>query len=546
MSSSQPSGLTYPQLLEYQARVRPDSLAVATPHQRATWRALAGDVTRHGAALQTLGVGKGAKVGILMPNCYEWVVWAYAAASIGAVVVPANTRFREAELAYQLTASDTEVLVLAPEINGVDFMGMLQSLAPELAGAAPGGWRSASLPRLRHVVAVGAATAPMGAWRGDRIAPVPDGAAQERVRAAMAQVAPDDPAIIQYTSGSTAFPKGVLLSHRSTVLNAFHVNQRLGIEASDRIFVPGPFFHVGGSTLGMLLGLLAGAPIYTLPRFDPAQVLDVVQRERITAYSGVDSLFLSLYKHADFHRDRFASVCKGWIASSPEVVRMVQRDMGFAGVANCYGISEASPNITVGALDEPPELRAATCGLPHAGCEVKVVDPDTGREQPRGDAGEILFRGYSLMLGYYKNPEETAKAIDGDGWLHTGDKGVVRPSGHLEYHGRIKDMLRVGGENLAPAQVEEVLLQHPKVRQAVVVGLPDERLVEVPAAVVELKDGERCTVEEINAWCQERLAPFKVPRIVAFVDQMPMTGSGKIQKFRIRQEVFGISPEART
>ncbi len=537
------SGYTYPRLLALQARTRPDALAIVTPTRRVTWRELHDDVRRYALALQKLGVERDTKVGILMPNSDEWATWCFAAAALGAVVVPANTRFRQNELAYQLKASDTHTLILAPTVGDADFLAMVDTLVPELAGAAPGAWRAAAFPALRNViVSAPRASVPQGALTTAEATPPASSAELAAIDAIALAVEPGEPVVIQYTSGTTAFPKGAVLSHLSTARNAYHVNERLHITADDRILVPGPFFHVGGSTLGLLLGLVAGATIYTLPRFDPATVLAVIARERITVYSGVDSLFLTLYKHPDFRREAFASVTKGWIASSPDIVRMVQHDMGLAGIANVFGISEASPNITIGDLDEPPELRATTCGLPHPDCEVKIVDPATGISQPAGTSGEILYRGYSLMLGYYNNPAETAKTIDADGWLHTGDRGVLRASGHLEYHGRIKDMLRVGGENLAPAEVEQVLCTHPKVRQAAVVGLPDERMVEVPAAVVELKDGVECTAEEITAWCKERLASFKVPRVVAFVDRMPMTGSGKIQKFRMRQEVFGIAP----
>ena len=540
------SQYTYPRLLAHQVAVRPDAMAVVTPTERVTWRQVQADTVRLSGVLLDLGVDAGTKVGVLMPNGYQWVEWAYAAAGIGAVIVPVNTRFRQPELEYQLNASDTHTLVLQPRIGDVDFLAMLLNLVPELQSATPGEWRSATFPALRAVVVVGDGGEDIpGVLRGSALARPLSPAMMDRVRRAQVTVRTDDPVVIQYTSGTTAFPKGAVLSHLSTARNAYHVNQRLRIGPDDRIFVPGPFFHVGGSTLGMLLGLVAGAPIYTVPRFDPATVLRVIERERITVYSGVDSLFLGLYKHPDFRKSTIASITKGWIASSPDIVRMVQRDMGIEGIANVFGISEASPNITIGDLDEPMELRATTCGLPHDDCEVRVVDPGTGQEVAAGQSGEITFRGYALMLGYYNNPAETAKAIDRDGWLHTGDRGVLRPSGHLEYHGRIKDMLRVGGENLAPAEVEEVLCRHPKVRQAAVVGLPDERMVEVPAAVLELKDGEHCTVEEITAYCKERLAPFKVPRVVAFVDQMPMTGSGKIQKFRMRHEIFGIAPEKR-
>lgn len=537
------SQFTYPRLLARQGAARPESIAIVTPTRRVTWGQLQVDAMRLSGALLDLDVEPGTKVGILMPNGYEWVEWAHAVAGIGGVIVPVNTRFRQAELAHQLKASDTHTLVLQPRIGHVDFMAMLLDLVPELRSGRVGAWRSTEFPMLRQVVIVGDHGEDVpGALRAAALSRPLSPAMTDRVRRAQLTVGVDDPVVIQFTSGTTAFPKGAVLSHLSTARNAFHVNQRLRIHADDRLFVPGPFFHVGGSTLGMLLGLVAGAPVHTLARFEPAAVLQVIKRERITVYGGVDSLFLGLFKHADFHKSAVASITKAWIASSPDIVRMVQRDMGIEGIANVFGISEASPNITIGDLDESMELRATTCGLPHEGCEVRVIDPASGQSVPAGQSGEILFRGYALMQGYYNNPADTSKAIDDEGWLHTGDRGVLRPSGHLEYHGRIKDMLRVGGENIAPAEVEEVLCQHPKVCQAALVGLPDDRLIEVPAAVLELKEGEQCTAEEITAYCKERLAPFKVPRIVVFVDQMPMTGSGKIQKFRMRQEIFGVPP----
>ncbi len=535
------SGFTYPKLLGAQAGEKPTKPAVVTPARTLTWKELDDEAGRLSGVLLALGVGPGDKVGILMPNCCEWVAWAHGAAGIGAVVVPVNTRFRADELAYQLKASDTRVLVMHRMIGDIDFLGMVRNLVPEIVVAAPEGLRSAALPSLRHVVCLDAAAGDAAGLLAEAQVRglVPSGGS-DAVRRAREAVRPQDPVIIQYTSGTTAFPKGATLSHYGTARNAFHVNERLHVDADDRIFVPGPFFHVAGTTLGILLGLVSGATIYTLPRYEPAAVLDAIERERITVYNGVDSLFITLFKHPSFRTSAMASVRTGWIASSPEIVRMVHEDMGLRGIVNVFGISEASPNVTLCDMDDPIELRAQTCGYPHPDCELRIADPGTGAALPPGEAGEICFRGYSLMLGYYNNPAETEKAIDRDGWLHTGDRGLLRPTGELEYFGRIKDMLRVGGENLAPAEVEEVLSQHPKVRQSAVVGIPDDRLVEVPAAVVELKPGEECTADEIVAFCKARLAGFKVPRAVAFVDALPMTGSGKIQKFRLRQEVFNV------
>ena len=539
--SSDFSEFTYPRLLRLQATTRPNALAVVTSACSMTWKQLDAEAIQCGAALLALGLVSNDKVGILMSNCCEWVAWAHGAAGVGAVIVSANTRFRQEELAYQLKASDTRVLVMQKRMGEADFLAMLLDLVPELKTARPGNWRSAAFPELRQVICIDVAAEEvpgiLSAAEAVRLA-TPDFIGQ--ARRAQDKVRPQDAAIIQYTSGTTAFPKGVMLSHYGTSRNAFHVNERLHIGADDRIYAPGPFFHVGGTTLGILLSLLSGATIYTQAKFDPPSVLATVEKEKITVYNGVDSLFITLFKHPAFRREAVASIKKGWIASSPEIVRMVHREMGLTGITNVYGISEASPNVTICDLDDPAELRAETCGYPHPDCEVKIVDPQTQAGLAPGEQGEICFRGYSLMLGYYKNPTETAKAIDRDGWLHTGDRGLLRATGELDYFGRIKDMLRVGGENLAPAEVEEVLCQHPKVRQAAVVGIPDERLVEVPAAVLELKPGEGCSAEEIVDFCKSRLAAYKVPRTIAFVDSLPMTGSGKIQKFRLRQDVFKV------
>jgi acyl-CoA synthetase (AMP-forming)/AMP-acid ligase II len=535
---------TWPALLAQRAAERPQHPALVTAERTLTWKSLEEEVGRLAAQLRALGVAPGNKVGILLPNGCAWVAWAYAIASIGAVIVPVNWRFRSDELDYQLAHSDTCLLVMQRTIGDTHFVDVVAALVPEVVQALPGAGRNARFPALRHVVCLDALPGDppgmMSVETARGVAPPRDAEAIEARR----RVQAGDPVLIQYTSGTTAFPKGAVLTHEGTARNAWNVNARLRVDADDRLLVPGPFFHVAGTTLGFLLGLLSGATVHTLARFEPVAVMDAIRRHRITVYSGVDSLFLALYKHPAFERSALASVEKGWIASSPEIVRMVQDEMGLRGVANVYGTSEGSPNVTIADRDDPPEIRAATCGRPHPGSEVKVVDPASGRSVPAGVAGEICFRGYSLMRGYYKNPEATARAIDSDGWFHSGDRGLLRASGDLEYHGRLKDMLRVGGENVAPAAVEETLCRHPQVRQAAVIGVPDAKLVEVPVAVVELKPGARCDEQAIVEFCRARLAGFKVPRRIVFVDTMPMTGSGKIQKFRLKELVAIAKPEA--
>lgn len=535
---------TLSQALARQVAERGAAEAFVAPGERLTWAALQDGARAIARSLHAAGVRRGDHVGVLLGNGGTWVQVFYACAMLGAVTVPVNTRFKTDELAFCLKQADVKVLLTADSFLGIDFLDLLTQVEPALDQALPG----AALPLLRQVVVLGE-RCPRGAGRwidflgaGEA---VDDATLQDRMRA----VAPDDVLLIQYTSGTTSFPKGVMLTHANMLTNAWAAAQRIGVRPDDRYFSIRPYFHVAGTTLSILVSLMSGCCLLTLPKFDVADALRMLDEERCTLTSGNDTIFLMLMGHPDFDRARI-HLRGGWAAAGPQVMQKIRDVMGVPGICNAYGQSEASPNITLSAHDDPFELRAMGWALPHPGMQVRVVDPGTGEPLPAGMQGEIQARGWSVMKGYYKMPEATARALSADGWLSTGDLGEMDAAGRLRMVGRLKDMFRVGGENVAPAEVEETLHGHPAVRMAQVVGVPDARLGEVPAAFVLLKDGQDCTAEELTAWCKARCANFKVPRYVEIVDSFEhigMTGSSKVQKNKLRAHalaLFGLEQQA--
>lgn len=535
---------TLSQALARQVAERGAAEAFVAPGERLTWAALQDGARAIARSLHAAGVRRGDHVGVLLGNGGTWVQVFYACAMLGAVTVPVNTRFKTDELAFCLKQADVKVLLTADSFLGIDFLDLLTQVEPALDQALPG----AALPLLRQVVVLGERCPRGGGRWADFLGAgeaVDDATLQDRMRA----VAPDDVLLIQYTSGTTSFPKGVMLTHANMLTNAWAAAQRIGVRPDDRYFSIRPYFHVAGTTLSILVSLMSGCCLLTLPKFDVADALRMLDEERCTLTSGNDTIFLMLMGHPDFDRARI-HLRGGWAAAGPQVMQKIRDVMGVPGICNAYGQSEASPNITLSAHDDPFELRAMGWALPHPGMQVRVVDPGTGEPLPAGMQGEIQARGWSVMKGYYKMPEATARALSADGWLSTGDLGEMDAAGRLRMVGRLKDMFRVGGENVAPAEVEETLHGHPAVRMAQVVGVPDARLGEVPAAFVLLKDGQDCTAEELTAWCKARCANFKVPRYVEIVDSFEhigMTGSSKVQKNKLRAHalaLFGLEQQA--
>ena len=487
--------------------------------------------------LRALGIGRGDHVAICMGNSLEWLELFYAAATLGAVTVPVNTRFKADELQYCLKQADVRLLAIADRFLKIDFAAMLRAVCPAVDAKLP----DPALPKLENVVVIGK-DVPRGALSFEEMLalgaawddPFPD------------EVTPGDTLLMQFTSGTTSYPKAVMLTHDNMLRNAAYVAERFDCRPEDRYFSARPFYHVAGTTLSLLAALTSGACLVSSPSFEAGEALVLMEREHCTLTSGNDTMFLMIMGHPDFGA-RKLSLRGGWVSAGPEVSRKVVERLGMRGICHAYGLSEASPNVYMSWHHDDIEKRIEGWGHPLEGLGVAIVDPETGKDCPPGKSGEILVRGWSVMQGYYKMPAETAKAIDTEGWLHTGDLGIEDDEGRIRFLTRIKDVFRVGGENVAPAEVEEVLHRHPKVKQAQVIGVPDARLGEVAAAYLILAPRAQGTPEEFIAWGREHMANFRAPRYVRIVDSFDtigMTGSAKVQKNKLRAQAlldFGLA-----
>ncbi len=515
------------------AATRGDAEALVTATARLTYSDQHRAVRRAAKAMHTLGVRHGDFVGILLGNNETWVTLFYAAAMIGAVTVPINTRFKSAELAFCLKQADVKTLFTADRFLNIDFSKFLCEAEPAVDRTLPG----EMLPLLEHVVVVGS-DIPKAGRSFDEFLALAHGVTDATLDALAANVRPHDLLLIQFTSGTTAYPKAVMLTHDNMLRNAWAVGERMGIRADDRYFNCRPFFHVAGTTLSLLVSLIAGACLVTLPTFEAGAALAMMAQERCTLTSGNDTLFQLMMGHPGFDP---AKLCLrgGWSAAGPETMRNIIEKMGARDVCIAYGLSEASPNVVLNDYRDDVELRIAGLATPLPGVEVRIME--RGTAVPAGATGEIEVRGWNVMRGYYKNPDETAKTFTPDGWLRTGDLGVLTDDGRLRMVGRVKDVFRVGGENVAPAEVEGVLLTHPAVATAQVVGVPDARLGEVGAAFVTLKGDAAATEAEIADFMKRRCANFRVPRYLAVVvsfEAIGMTASGKVQKNRLREHAI--------
>ena len=497
----------------------PEIEALVAGDGRLTYAELDADVARLRAALVSAGIGRGDHVGLCLGNGVRWVSLFLAIGSIGAVSVPVNTRFRAEELAYALRQSRVTTLFVADRFLKADFIAMLRSLLPEIDVALPG----PALPDLRRVVVLGT-DVPAGATALDAFIAAAGPPAPP-------DCSPDDVLLIQYTSGTTSFPKGVQLTHRNMLGNAWFSGGRIGFRVADRFHSARPFFHVAGSTLSVLSALQHVVTLVTMDRFEPEEALRLMEAERCTHFSGNDTMALMLLNHPSrAHRNL---VLRGaWVAASATVMRRVMDELGARQCVAGYGQSEASPNIAQSCWWEPEEVRATSLMRPQPGIEVRIRG-ENGEDLPPDQPGEIVVRGWSVMRGYFDKPTETAKALSPDGWLSTGDQGKLDANGRLQFLGRLGDIIRVGGENVSPAEIEDVLHRHPAIRQAAVVGVPDPRLMEVVAAFLIPNEDAACDPEAITAWCRERVAGFKVPRHVFVVpdfESIGMTASSKIPK----------------
>jgi len=509
--------------------------ALVIDGQRWTFARLRDEARRVARALVACGVKPGEHVGLCTGNRVEWVAFFLGAGLAGAVTVPVNTRFKSDELRYCLAQADVTVLVVADRFLKVDFIGMLRGIEPALDTSLPG----SALPRLRRVAVLGT-DVPAGACRWEDFLASGDGEPLPGRRAG-----PDDVVLIQYTSGSTSFPKGVQLSHDNMLRNADAIAQRIGLEAGDRYFSARPFFHVAGTTLSILAALSRGACLVSTPAFDAGTSLEMMEAERCTFVSGNDPMFQMMLSHPTLPSRRLV-LRGGWGSCTPQMMQAAEQTFGMK-ICHAYGLSEAAPNVCMSDWRDPPEKRWNSFALPLPGLSVRMADAQTGRAVPPGATGEIQVRGWSLMKGYYGMPEQTAATFTPDGWLRTGDLGTFDDDGRMHFIGRIKEVFRVGGENVAPAEVEDLLLRHPAVAQAQVVGVPDARLGEVGAAYVVLRDGAALEPEALIEWTRAHIANFKVPRYAKVVDgfeAIGMTASVKVQKNRLREHAlrdFGLA-----
>lgn len=512
----------------------PDGEALVVRHQdvRWTWGELKARVDRVAAGLLARGLKPGDRVGIWAPNCAEWVIVQFATAKAGLILVNINPAYRVAELDYALNKVDCAALILAPSHKTSDYVAMLGELAPELSSSTPGALNAARLPNLRLVVVLGdreySGCLPFASLASDDTAALADIALD-----------PDMPVNIQFTSGTTGFPKGATLSHRNILNNGAFVGARIGLAHHDRLCVPVPLYHCFGMVMGNLACAVHGATIiYPAEAFDPQAVLETVEAERCTALYGVPTMFIAALNHPEFAQFDLSSLRTGIMAGSPcpmTVMQEVIDRMHMEQVTIAYGMTETSPVSFQSDTDDPLDLRVSTVGRVQPHLEVKLIDLG-GNIVARGETGELCTRGYSVMLGYWNDAERTADAVDTDGWMHTGDLATIDEEGYCEIVGRIKDMVIRGGENIYPREIEEYLLTHPDILDVQCVGIPDEKYGEELCAWIVLREGTTLDEDQARDHCRGRIAHFKIPRHVLFVNDFPMTVTGKVQKFAMREQ----------
>ncbi len=540
---------------------QPEREALVSRHQglRYTYAELQAEARRLASALLRQGLVPGDRVGIWSHNNAEWVLMQLATAQVGLVLVNINPAYRTSEVEYALNKVGCKLLVSMARFKTSDYLGMLRELAPEWAGQQPGKLGAMKLPLLRTVVWIDGGTDAAGAQgaeepgllrfsdliaRGD--------AADPGVDAAAAGLAATDPINIQFTSGTTGFPKGATLTHRNILNNGFFIGECMQLTPADRLCIPVPLYHCFGMVLGNLACFTHGSTIvYPNDGFDPLSVLQTVQDEKCTGLHGVPTMFIAELDHPRFKEFDLSTLRTGIMAGSPcptEVMKRVVEQMNLREITIAYGMTETSPVSCQSSTDTPLEKRVSTVGQVQPHLEIKIIDPETGAVVARGQRGEFCTRGYSVMHGYWGDEEKTREAIDAEGWMHTGDLATMDDAGYVNIVGRIKDMVIRGGENIYPREIEEFLYRHPQVQDVQVVGVPDEKYGEELCAWIIAKPGTQPTEDDIRAFCKGQIAHYKVPRYIRFVASFPMTVTGKIQKFKIRDEMkdqLGLS-EAKT
>jgi len=518
----------------------PERPALIVPDQgvRWTWRELDDAVTRTAAGLLTLGLERGARVGVWSLNCSEWVVMQFATARAGLVLVNINPAYRTHELQYALTLVECRALVLPRSFKTSNYMDMLRELAPELDSATPGKLLAAKLPALRHVIVLGDGAAVAGTHRFSDLSDCRDAPALALLDVLQQQLDPHEPVNIQFTSGTTGSPKGATLTHHNIVNNGYFIGEYMRFTEEDRLCIPVPFYHCFGMVLGNLACVTHGAcMVVPGAGFDPLRTLQVVQAERCTALHGVPTMFIAMLAHPAFSSFDLSSLRTGIMAGSPcpiEVMKRVISQMHMEQVTIAYGMTETSPVSFQTTPDDPLDRRVDSVGRIHPHVTVRIVN-DRDQVLPVGQVGELQTRGYSVMRAYWNDPERTAEVLDAEGFMHTGDLATLDADGYCRIVGRLKDMLIRGGENVYPREVEEFLYTHPAIADVQVFGVPDEKFGEEVCAWIRLAEGAHASAEDIREFCKGRIAHYKIPRYVEFVSEYPMTISGKVQKYLMRE-----------
>ncbi|CAI8759370.1 MULTISPECIES: AMP-binding protein [Bacillus] len=534
--------LTIGKLLEKTAADAPDHEAVVYPDRglRYTYREFDQLCRKVAKGLMALGIDKGEHVAIWASNTPEWLTAQFASVKAGAVLVTANTNYQLSELEYVLKQSDATTLILMESYRGTSYIDILCKLIPELKEGEPGRLASERLPFLKNIILLGDQRHP-GMYLWDDLLKLSGSVSEKALDRRMERLKEHDVINMQYTSGTTGFPKGVMLTHSNLANNAANIAECMNLSKKDRMCIPVPFFHCFGCVLGTLACVTAGATMVPVQEFSPKEVLSAVETEKCTALHGVPTMFIAELNDPDFASYDLSSLRTGIMAGSNcpiEVMKKVIDNMGMSEITIAYGQTEASPVITQTRVNDSLKRRVETVGRALPNVEVKITEPGTNREVERGVQGELCTRGYHVMKGYYKNPEATAAVIDEDGFLHTGDLAVMDEEGYCRITGRLKDMIIRGGENIYPREIEEFLYKHPDILDVQIVGVPDETFGEEVSAWIKLKSGASMTADELKEYCKGKIARYKIPRYIAFVEEFPMTASGKVQKFKLREQAL--------
>lgn len=534
-------GMTIGDKFDEIATTYPDNDALIVRHQgiRLTYAELKQRVDEAARAFLAIGVKRGDRVGMWSPNCAQWTITQFATAKVGAILVNVNPAYRLHELEYAMNQSEAKFLVTADSFKSSNYSQMLYDLAPELKTCAEGELQSEKMPNLKGIINLSAEKLD-GMWRWDDFVEMAEKIDASQLNKIQAELQFDDPINIQYTSGTTGFPKGAALSHHNILNNGYFVAESMNFTDQDRLVIPVPLYHCFGMVMGNLGCMTHGATmIYPDDGFEPKSVLEAVAEERATALYGVPTMFIAEMEHPDFDQYDVSTLRTGIMAGSicpAEVMKAVNSKLHMEEVQIAYGMTETSPVSTQTAADDAFEKRVTTVGRTQPHLETKLVDPATGNIVPRGEVGELCTRGYSVMLKYWNNPEATAGSIDPAGWMHTEDLATMDEEGYIQIVGRIKDMVIRGGENVYPKEIEEFLYSHPSISDVQVTGVPDKKYGEELIAWVKLSPGaENVSDEDLRAFCKGKITHFKIPRYFKFVDEFPMTVTGKIQKFKMRE-----------